>query len=42
MNIDFTSHVALVALADEDGRKAIIGGGRYIVTSLARRISPLS
>ena len=32
MNIDFTSHVALVALADEDGRKAIIGGGRYILT----------
>ena len=32
MNIDFTNHVALVALADEDGRKAIIGGGRYILT----------
>lgn len=32
MNIDFASHVALVALAEEDGRKVIIGGGRYIVT----------
>ena len=32
MNIDFANHVALVALADEDGRKVIIGGGRYIVT----------
>jgi RimJ/RimL family protein N-acetyltransferase len=31
MNIDFTNHVALVALADEDGRRVIIGGGRYIV-----------
>ena len=41
MNIDFTSHVALVALADEDGRKVIIGGGRYIVTEPGRR-SPLS
>lgn len=32
MNIDFLNHVALVALAEEDGRKVIIGGGRYIVT----------
>jgi GNAT superfamily N-acetyltransferase len=32
MNIDFANHVALVALADEGGRKAIVGGGRYIVT----------
>jgi RimJ/RimL family protein N-acetyltransferase len=32
MNIDFINHVALAALADEDGRKVIIGGGRYIVT----------
>jgi RimJ/RimL family protein N-acetyltransferase len=31
MNIDFSNHVALVALADEDGRSVIIGGGRYIV-----------
>jgi len=32
MNIDFLNHVALVALAEEDARKVIIGGGRYIVT----------
>ena len=32
MNIDFANHVALAALAEEDGRKLIIGGGRYIVT----------
>jgi RimJ/RimL family protein N-acetyltransferase len=32
MNIDFASHVALVALAEDGGRKVIIGGGRYIVT----------
>ncbi len=32
MNIDFANHVALAALAEEDGRKVIIGGGRYIVT----------
>nr|WP_249127500.1 GNAT family N-acetyltransferase [Bradyrhizobium lablabi] len=32
MNIDFINHVALVALADEDGCKVIVGGGRYIVT----------
>ncbi|WMT74480.1 GNAT family N-acetyltransferase [Bradyrhizobium sp. Ash2021] len=32
MNIDFINHVALVALAEEAGRKVIVGGGRYIVT----------
>jgi len=32
MNIDFANHVALVALADEGGRKVIVGGGRYIIT----------
>ena len=32
MNIDFINHVALIAEIDEDGRPAIIGGGRYIVT----------
>jgi hypothetical protein len=31
MNIDFVKHVALVAEIDEDGARAIIGGGRYIV-----------
>src|SRR3981081_3309839 len=28
MNVDFSNHVALAALADEDGRPVIIGGGR--------------
>ncbi|ODM75708.1 GNAT family N-acetyltransferase [Bradyrhizobium elkanii] len=31
MNIDFTNHVALIALADEDEHEVIIGGGRYVV-----------
>jgi RimJ/RimL family protein N-acetyltransferase len=31
MNIDFRNHVALIALAQEDGRSVIVGGGRYIV-----------
>lgn len=31
LNIDFQSHVALVAQLDEDGRPAIVGGGRFIV-----------
>ena len=31
LNIDFESHVALVAQIDEEGRPAIAGGGRYIV-----------
>src|SRR5215475_4001800 len=32
MNADFVNHVALVAEIANDGRRAIIGGGRYIVT----------
>jgi GNAT superfamily N-acetyltransferase len=31
MNVDFKSHVALVAVADEAGKDAIVAGGRYIV-----------
>jgi RimJ/RimL family protein N-acetyltransferase len=31
MEIDFTSHVALVALVKENERQIIAGGGRYIV-----------
>jgi RimJ/RimL family protein N-acetyltransferase len=31
LNIDFANHVALVAVVREGGRRAIIGGGRYIV-----------
>ena len=31
LNVDFVSHVALVAVAKEDSGSVIIGGGRYIV-----------
>ncbi len=31
LDIDFIKHVALVAIAEEDGRPVLIGGGRYIV-----------
>lgn len=31
LNVDFVNHVALVAVTDETGRPAIIGGGRYVV-----------
>src|SRR5438045_8251916 len=33
LNIDFGRHVALVAQIDEDGRAAIVGGGRYIMVA---------
>jgi RimJ/RimL family protein N-acetyltransferase len=32
LNVDFTDHVALVATADKDGERAVIGGARYVVT----------
>ncbi|WP_336491889.1 GNAT family N-acetyltransferase [Methylobacterium nigriterrae] len=32
LNVDFTSHVALVATADEGGDRAVVGGARYVVT----------
>jgi RimJ/RimL family protein N-acetyltransferase len=31
VNIDFITHVALVAVVEESGRPMIVGGGRYIV-----------
>ena len=31
-DVDFISHVALVAVAMEGGRPVIVGGGRYVVT----------
>jgi RimJ/RimL family protein N-acetyltransferase len=31
LNVDFVDHVALMAWAEEAGRKVIIGGGRYVV-----------
>jgi len=32
LNVDFVEHVALVAVAEESGRRVIAGGGRYIVS----------
>ena len=31
LNVDFENHVALVAVTEQAGRKAIIGGGRYVI-----------
>ncbi len=31
MKVDFTNHVALVAVVQEDDKPTIVGGGRYIV-----------
>ena len=31
LNVDFVNHVALVALAEENGHPVIVGGGRYVV-----------
>ncbi len=32
MNADFVKHVALVAETEQDRRREIVGGGRYIIT----------
>jgi RimJ/RimL family protein N-acetyltransferase len=31
LNVDFVDHVALMAWAEEAGRRVIVGGGRYVV-----------
>ena len=31
LNVDFTNHVALVAVVEAEGRGAIVAGGRYVV-----------
>ncbi len=36
LDIDFVHHVALVAVATEDGRPAIVGGCRYVVLEPGR------
>ena len=36
LNVDFTSHVALVAVLEESGRPQIVGGGRYISSEPGR------
>ncbi len=34
LDVDFVSHVALVAVVEEDSKPAIAGGGRYVVVGL--------
>lgn len=36
IDVDFVDQVALVALVDENGRMAIVGGGRYVVIEPGR------
>jgi len=36
LNVDFINHVALVALTEEAGRPAIVGGARYVVVKPGR------
>lgn len=36
LNVDFVSHVALVAVLEEGGQPTIVGGGRYIVPEPGR------
>jgi RimJ/RimL family protein N-acetyltransferase len=36
LNIDFVNHAALVAVADEDNKPAMIGAGRYVVVQPGR------
>jgi GNAT superfamily N-acetyltransferase len=36
LNIDFITHVALVAVMNEAGRGTIVGGGRYIVVEAGK------
>jgi len=35
-NIDFVTHVVVVAQAEEQGRRVIVGGGRYVVVEPGR------
>ena len=41
-NVDFVSHVALVAVVEAAGKPLIVGGGRYIVAQPAAPKSPSS
>jgi GNAT superfamily N-acetyltransferase len=36
LNVDFVGHVALMAWAEESGRRVIAGGGRYVVVQPGR------
>jgi GNAT superfamily N-acetyltransferase len=35
VNVDFVSHVALVAMVEEGNRTVIVGGGRYVIVQPA-------
>lgn len=36
LHVDFVSHVALVAVVEEDGKPTIVGGGRYVVVQTGK------
>ena len=36
LDIDFVNHVAVVAVANEDGRPTLVGAGRYVVVEPGR------
>jgi RimJ/RimL family protein N-acetyltransferase len=36
LNINFVKHVALVVIADENGMRAIVGAGRYVIVQPGR------
>jgi RimJ/RimL family protein N-acetyltransferase len=36
LNVDFQNHVALVAIAEENGHSTIVAGGRYIIVQPQR------
>lgn len=38
LNVDFNSHVALVAVLSDGGRQVIVGGGRYVVSQPGRAV----
>ena len=33
LNVDFINHVALVAVAEDNGHPTIVGGGRYVISA---------
>ena len=41
LNVDFTNHVALVAVVEAENRAVIVAGGRYVVYDLERPKWPL-
>lgn len=33
VNVDFKTHIALIAVVEDDGRPIIVGGGRYVLVA---------